>query len=164
MGTKLEDNIDFHIFTYTSSMVGLYHVNKDGNIRYQILYDYLNDVLDDDKRYDGYKESDILSEDYYNPERLYEYSYKEVNTVQLEMEPDNQFDQHPIKVVHKEMGDLGYLPVIHKDNVADIIVNHNLVTVEMVVKGGKYIDIDLNTRQIERGEDPLQVMLTLFYE
>lgn len=54
---------------------------------------------------------------------------KEVGKLSLLQEPDNLFDKHAIKVIHDNLGHIGFIPAKHAIKVNSIIENRNIIHV-----------------------------------
>lgn len=126
-------------------VAGVTQNNPDGKSRQRIIKDYVKEYCDtnrfdrDDYDYWSNKEIEEYGWD------VYQYELFEEDTVDLIPEPDNPYDKNAIKVVHKYMGHVGYIP--RKDNVEllNFLEKHdNKVEISIKLEGGpyKYLDID----------------------
>ncbi|NLW52177.1 MAG: hypothetical protein GXY87_02295 [Tissierellia bacterium] len=157
---KLLDS-DFHVYNFSTYVVGLHHFNEDGENRYQIISDYLNSCVNPKFKYSGYSDEDMIADGFYFGEKIYEYSYSEISTIKLIVEKDNKFDKNPIKVYHNTVKDLGYIPSIHKDKVNDILENYTIVYLELEITGGKFKNVENGV--IVKGETSLGLNVNIFY-
>lgn len=157
---KLQD-LDFHVYNFCTYIVGLHHSNEDGKNRYQLISKYLNSMVNPEYKYSGYSDEDMLANEYYFGEKIYEHSYSEISSIRLIVEEDNKFDKNPIKVYHNTIKDLGYVPSIHKDKVNDIINNSNIMYIELEITGGKFKMVENGV--LIKGETSLGLTINIFY-
>jgi len=85
--------------------------------------------------YEGLSNEEIL-EKYSNKDKIYEVGIYGDYEMQLIPEPENIYDSNAIKVVHKEIGDVGYVPVVNCKKVKKAIEDG--YSVEWRSIGGKY--------------------------
>lgn len=125
--------------TFDTIVAGVTKNNAAGKDRQKIIENYLKD----DNFYDKF---DKNSDDYWSPQdikesnwEVYQYDLHESNTIELIPEPDNPYDKNAIKVIHKEMGDIGYIPKKDNVNLADFINSYSgNVRYSIDFEGGKY--------------------------
>ena len=125
--------------TFDTIVAGVTKNNAAGKDRQKIIENYIKD----DNFYDKF---DKDSDDYWSPQdikefnwEVYQYDLHESNTIELIPEPDNPYDKNAIKVIHKEMGDLGYIPRKDNVNLAKFINSHSgNVRYSIDFEGGKY--------------------------
>lgn len=125
--------------TFDTIVAGVTKNNAAGKDRQKIIENYIKD----DNFYDKF---DKDSDDYWSPQdikefnwEVYQYDLHESNTIELIPEPDNPYDNNAIKVIHKEMGDLGYIPRKDNVNTAKFINSHSgNVRYSIDFEGGKY--------------------------
>lgn len=138
---------------FETIVAGVTQNNPDGKSRQKIIKDYVKEYCDtnrfdrDDYDYWSNKEIEEYGWD------VYQYELFEEGTIDLIPEPDNPHDKNAIKVVHKNMGHIGYIP--RKDNVKlfNFLEKHNNeVELSMKLEGGpyKYLDID----RVEKDSKP----------
>lgn len=125
--------------TFDTIVAGVTKNNAAGKDRQKIIENYIKD----DNFYDKF---DKDSDDYRSPQdikefewEVYQYDLHEDNTIELIPEPDNPYDKNAIKVIHKEMGDLGYIPRKDNVNLANFINSYSgNVRYSIDFEGGKY--------------------------
>lgn len=118
---------------------GITKKNSSGKDRQNILKKYVEENYDfntfdrDDSEY--WSPQEIKDFDF----RVYQYELYEENTIELIPEPENPYDKNAIKVVHKEMGDIGYIPKKDNKNLAKFIEDcHGDVNLSIELEGGRY--------------------------
>lgn len=125
--------------TFDTIVAGVTKNNAAGKDRQKIIENYIKD----DNFYDKF---DKDSADYWSPQdikesnwEVYQYDLHESNTIELIPEPDNPYDKNAIKVIHKEMGDIGYIPRKDNVNLANFINSYSgNVRYSIDFEGGKY--------------------------
>lgn len=134
--------------------------------RQKIIADYLKYSCDinhfdrDDPEY--IKNSDIEEESNYIPDvHYYQYEMEEYDTVSLIPEPDNPYDPKAIKVVHNDMGVLGYIPMDDQNKIKDFLNNNEKITFLLKLKGGPYKYFDEDTYKVKRSISNFNFDLTL---
>ncbi|MDO4778930.1 MAG: hypothetical protein Q4A42_05200 [Tissierellia bacterium] len=159
-----KEDCKFDLEKLSTNIVGLFHPNENGRIRYEVITDYLEENVDEKDRYSGYTDDMMTAEGYIYFDRVYEFDYAEIGTVYLKCEGENVFDKDPIKVYHNEIGDLGYVPFIDKLKVKEIMDNHCLFLTEIVFEGGNYKELNEITKKIVHVIDNFKIRLNLYYE
>lgn len=124
---------------FDTIVAGVTKNNAAGKDRQKIIENYIKD----DNFYDKF---DKDGADYWSPKdikesnwEVYQYDLHESNTIELIPEPDNPYDKNAIKVIHKEMGDIGYIPRKDNVNLANFINSYSgNVRYSIDFEGGKY--------------------------
>lgn len=111
--------------------------------RQQAIEDYcIKEDLDEEDKYDGYSDEDILEEMDYD-EYYYEYGsvFIASNDIKLKEEPDNPYDPNAIMVL-LDNKHIGYVPRIITNKVLPILKNEYGYNMYARIVGGncKYID------------------------
>lgn len=111
--------------------------------RQQAIEDYcIKEDLDEEDKYDGYSDEDILEEMDYD-EYYYEYGsvFITSNDIKLKEEPDNPYDPNAIMVL-LDNKHIGYVPRIITNKVSPILKNKDGYDISARIVGGncKYID------------------------
>lgn len=111
--------------------------------RQQAIEDYcIKEDLDEEDKYDGYSDEDILEEMDYD-EYYYEYGsvFITSNDIKLKEEPDNPHDPNAIMVL-LDNKHIGYVPRIITNKVSPILKNKDGYDISATIVGGncKYID------------------------
>lgn len=125
--------------TFDTIVAGITKNNKAGKDRQKILKSYVKENYD-------YDRFDKDGGDYWSPQdirefewEVYQYEMYEDNTIELMPEPDNTYDKNAIKVVHKVMGDLGYIPKKDNLNLANFIeLSSGNISLSFELEGGRY--------------------------
>lgn len=154
----------FYLNKFSTRVVGIFHLNEQGNLRNDIIHGYLEGKVPEKLRYHGYTDEMMKSKDFFYLDKIYEYNYSEVNTVRLVKEVENPFDVNPVKVYHNELGDLGYIPFVDKQETIRIMEETEIFFIEISFAGGKYKQIDVNTGDILHKESQPCLKLDIFYE
>ena len=125
--------------TFDTIVAGITKDNVAGKDRQKILKSYVKENYDynrfdkDDSEY--WSTADIKEFEW----EVYQYGLFEEGTIDLIPEPNNPYDKNAIKVVHKVMGDLGYIPKKDNVNLANFIeLNSGNINLSFDLEGGKY--------------------------
>ena len=119
-------------------VAGVTKKNDEGKDIQKLISDYVKEWLTYNDAYEGLTNKDIL-EDYYG-DKVYEVDIYDFGDIMFEPEPDNPYDENAIKVIHGELGHIGYVPRTDTSKVLDIIQNDYKVSGEIL--GGKYKYVD----------------------
>ncbi|HEY5562782.1 MAG TPA: HIRAN domain-containing protein [Clostridiaceae bacterium] len=106
----------------------------DGIIQREIKA-MVKEEKDIDNLYKGLSNEEIL-EKYSEKDKIYEVYMHGNHEIKLIPEPENKYDSTAIKVVHEEMGDVGYVPAIDCKKVKRALEEGYLIEWRLV--GGKY--------------------------
>ena len=125
--------------TFDTIVAGITKDNVAGKDRQKILKSYVKENYDynrfdkDDSEY--WSAADIKEFEW----EVYQYELFEEGTIDLIPETNNPYDKNAIKVVHKVMGDLGYIPKKDNVNLANFIeLNSGNISLSFDLEGGRY--------------------------
>jgi len=94
--------------------------------------------------YEGLSNKEIL-ERYSDKDKIYEVKIYGNYEIQLIPEPENRYDHNAIKVVHKEIGHVGYVPVVDCIKVKKALEDGYLIEWRLI--GGKYKCIEYDSEK-----------------
>ena len=137
---------------YTFKVAGITKNNDCNEDIQKLIRAFVRDELEEGcEPYDGLTNKDIL-EDYYD-DRVYE-AFGICGTTEIDFifEPDNPYDANAIKVIHEDVGHIGYVPKADNIKVSEII-NNTKYKVLWEIVGGKYKYVG----QDENDEDRVMV-------
>lgn len=176
----IDDNVDFNLLNNKDKIIseekiistyvaGTKYKNSDGTNRQNIIKNYVKDNHDsdsfdkDDYEYVSNKvieeESRILEIEYY------QYELTEYDSIKLEIEPDNPYDENAIKIIHNKMGHIGYIPRKDTEKVNKILSNKELdVSYKIILLGGKYKYFDTNSYKVRIKSKPFNFDLHITYK
>ncbi|MBX4271861.1 hypothetical protein [Clostridium estertheticum] len=106
--------------------------------------------------YEGLSNKDIL-EDYSDEDKIYEVDIFGSDEMQLIPEPENKFDPNAIKIVHEEIGDVGYVPAVDCKKVNKAIEGG--YSMEWRLIGGKHKQIEYDD---EKGKDVVKIITNTY--
>gem|GEM_PF-2070168 len=106
----------------------------DGIIQREIKA-MVKEEKDIDYLYKGLSNEEIL-EKYSEKDKIYEVYMHGNHEIKLILEPENKYDPIAIKVVHEEIGDVGYVPAINCKRVKKALEDGD--SIEWKLIGGKY--------------------------
>lgn len=120
-------------------VAGVTAKNDEGKDIQKLISSYVKDWLGYNDAYEGLTNKEI-KEDYYG-ERVYEADVFSFDDITFVPEPDNPYDANAIKVMHGELGHIGYVPKNETKRMFEIIENYSYdVSGEII--GGKYKYVD----------------------
>ncbi|MDO5715732.1 MAG: HIRAN domain-containing protein [Tissierellia bacterium] len=140
------------IKTIETYVAGVQHENDQGKFIQKIIKDYVKENYDY-SNFEDYTNKEILED----AEDVWEYDLEEVDSVKLVPEPTNPYDPNAIKIIHEDMGHIGYVPAKMTSKVCKVPDKEATYTLEL--KGGrhKYWDID------EYGEEKVKSETRPYY-
>ena len=118
---------------------------------------------DIDDLYEGLSNEEIL-EKYSDEEKIYEVRMSGDHEIQLIPEPENKYDPSAIKVVHEEIGHVGYVPTVDCKKVKKAIEDGYLIEWRLI--GGKYKCIEYDSEKdkkvvrVNNNEYGIMIILT----
>lgn len=176
----IDDNVDLNSLNNKDKIIteekiistyvaGTKYKNSDGTNRQNIIKNYVKDNHDsdsfdkDDYEYVSNKEieeeSGILDIEYY------QYELTEYDSIKLEIEPDNPYDENAIKIIHNKMGHIGYIPSKDTEKVNQILSNKELdVSYKIILQGGRYKYFDTNSYKVRIKSKPFKFDLYITYK
>lgn len=112
--------------------------------------------------YDGLSNKEIL-EDYSDGDKIYEVDIYGSSEIKLVPDPQNKFDPNAIKVVHEEMGDIGYVPATSCKRVKKVLDGEYSLNWKLIGGKSKYIEYDVEKDKdvVRTNNDTYGIMITL---
>lgn len=113
-------------------------------------------------QYDGLTNKDIL-EMYSEGDKIYEVNINGTSEIQLMPEPENKYDPNAIKVIHAEIGHIGYVPAVECEKVKKVLSKDYSIEWKLIGGKYKYIEYDYdNDKDVVRIQnDTYGVQITL---
>lgn len=154
------------ILTYVA---GTKYKNSDGSNRQNIIKNYVKDNHDSDSfdknDYEYVSNREIEEESRILDIEYYQYELTEYDSIKLEREPDNPYDENAIKIIHDEMGQIGYIPRKDTEKVSQILSNKELeVSYKIILLGGRYKYFDTNSYKVRIKSKPFNFDLHITYK
>lgn len=144
--------------TIDTMVVGLSYDNEDGRSRQDIIREYVEEQIESgmEEAYNGQTDEEILSKDYNS--REYEVTITGDMDLELEAEPDNQYDPNAVKVFLDGEA-IGYIPKEDAKRVKKLIEKEDYFY-EFKILGGRYKEVR-DGEVIERDSD-YKIFLKLY--
>lgn len=154
------------ILTYVA---GTKYKNPDGSNRQNIIKNYVKDNHDSDSfdknDYEYVSNREIEEESRILDIEYYQYELTEYDSIKLERESDNPYDENAIKIIHDEMGQIGYIPRKDTEKVSQILSNKELeVSYKIILLGGRYKYFDTNSYKVRIKPKPFNFDLHITYK
>lgn len=108
--------------------------------------------------YDGISTKE-MKEDGYGTYYKYPKDY-ETDALTFEPEPTNQYDSNAVKVIHKDMGFIGYIPKEDNERLLKLIDSKESFYVDSEVYGGQYKEVD--DGDITTNNEPYGISLRIY--
>lgn len=134
--TVKQEKIKPHEFN--TFIAGVQYENSEGKSIQRIIKAYVQDNYDYNN-FEDYTNKEIKE---YN-ESIWEFDLEEYDTILFEDEPTNEFDPTAIKVIHEEMGHIGYIPKKDKQKLKNFLAKYPEHTVTLTLKGGRHKFVDI---------------------
>lgn len=170
----IDDNIDVSSLNNKNKIISTYvagtkYKNSDGTNRQKIIKNYVKDNHDSDSfdknDYDYVSNKEIEEESGILDIEYYQYELTEYNSIELEREPDNPYDENAIKIIHNKMGQIGYIPRKDTEKVNQILSNKELdVSYKIILLGGRYKYFDTNSYKVRIKSKPFNFNLDITYK
>lgn len=127
-----------HINTY---ITGVTHKNDEGKDIQKLFKNYVS-LNYDSTNFEDYTNDEIIENDL----KINEYNLVEINTINLLPEPNNLYDSNAIKVIHKDIGHIGYIPKDCCVDVKNFIDTDKKIEFIISFRGGKtkFVETDEN--------------------
>jgi len=84
----------------------------------------------------------------------------ETDALTFEPEPTNQYDPNAVRVIHKEMGFIGYIPKEDNVRLLKLLESKDPFYVESEVYGGQYKDVD--DGEMTSNNEPFGISLRIY--
>lgn len=133
-------------------------------ITYNGIQQNIKSMVKEEKEdlYEGLSNKEIL-EEYSEDDKIYEIDICGNNELELIPEPKNKFDSNAIKVVHKEIGNVGYVPTVDCEKVKKALENGYYIAWKLI--GGKYkyieSDFEKDKEVVKISNNTYGIMITL---
>lgn len=170
----IDDNIDVSSLNNKNKIISTYvtgtkYKNSDGTNRQKIIKNYVKDNHDSDSfdknDYDYVSNKEIEEESGILDIEYYQYELTEYNSIELEREPDNPYDENAIRIIHNKMGQIGYIPRKDTEKVNQILSNKELdVSYKIILLGGRYKYFDTNSYKVRIKSKPFNFNLDITYK
>lgn len=170
----IDDNVDVSSLNNKNKIISTYvagtkYKNSDGTNRQNIIKNYVKDNHDSDSfdknDYDYVSNKEIEEESGLLDIEYYQYELTEYNSIELEREPDNPYDENAIKIIHNKMGQIGYIPRKDTEKVNQILSNKELdVSYKIILLGGRYKYFDTNSYKVRIKSKPFNFNLDITYK
>lgn len=153
---KYQSSFDQHFFF---NVVGISKKNDRNEDIQKLIKAFVKDELEYGglDKYEGMTNKEILEYE----EDVYEVDIYGFDEISLEPEPENPYDPNAVKVIHEEIGHIGYVPREYTDRVKTALRND--YEIEWKLAGGrlKYVDDDeykVKTKTLNYG-----VVIDIYY-
>lgn len=125
--------------TLSLYVAGTQHNNDKGKSIQKILKNYIKENYDSND-FSYWTNKELIESDY----DIWEYDLSETNTVTFIPDPGNDYDKTAIKIIHKEMGRVGFVPRKLKKDFNQFIKECPNFETNLIFRGGrhKYVDYD----------------------
>lgn len=95
-------------------------------------------------------------------DRVFEADISGSYEITFEPEPDNPYDPKAIKVIHSEIGHIGYVPREFTDQVHSVLKNKEY-RIEWKLTGGKYKYVDYEEDRVKTGTLNYGITIDVYY-
>ena len=131
--TLYKNKMDFNV-------VGISKTNDKGKDIQSLIGDYVEEQIQAEyiDAYDGMTNKEIIEDG----DRIFEADLSGSFEIKLVPEPENPYDPNAIKVVHNEMGHIGYVPAHTTDKVKDATKGPHRLEWQLLGGKFKYADED----------------------
>lgn len=176
----IDDNVDLNSLNNKDKIIteekiistyvaGTKYKNSDGTNRQNIIKNYVKDNHDSDSfdkdDYEYVSNKEIEEESRILDIEYYQYELTEYDSIKLEIEPDNPYDENAIKIIHNKMGHIGYIPSKDTEKVNQILSNKELdVSYKIILQGGRYKYFDTNSYKVRIKSKPFNFDLYITYK
>lgn len=112
--------------------------------------------------YEGLSNKEIL-EDYSDGDKIYEVDIYGSSEIKLVPDPQNKFDPNAIKIVHEEIGDIGYVPATNCKRIKKVLESGYSLEWKLIGGKSKYIEYDDEKDKdvVRTNNDTYGIMVTL---
>lgn len=153
---KKQPSLDQHFFF---NVVGISKKNDRSEDIQKLIKEFVKDELEYGglDKYEGMTNKEILEYE----EDVYEVDIYGFDEISLEPEPENPYDSNAIKVIHDEIGHIGYVPRDSTDRVKTALQNDYDLEWKLVGGKMKYVDQDeykVRTKTLNYG-----IVINIYY-
>lgn len=137
------DKEDVKFESVSTYVAGVKYSNPYGENRQNIIKDYIkenHDVNLFDKNDPNYVSNKEIEEEsvYDFGKKYYQYELEEFDTIRLDKEPYNPYDENAIGIIHEVMGHIGYIPREDTGKVKKILDSSEKLEYRLKFYGGSY--------------------------
>lgn len=138
---EVQENIVSKTSKFNTYIAGVTHKNDEGKDIQRLFKDYVS-LNYDSTNFEDYTNDEIIENDL----KINEYNLVEINTITLLPEPNNLYDSNAIKVIHKDIGHIGYIPKDCCVDVKNFIDTDKKIEFIISFRGGKtkFVETDEN--------------------
>lgn len=146
---------------FKTYITGLNYSNdKSKNIQ-SLINEYLEENAHN--YFEDYTNSEIKEDDL----DIWQYDHSDFDCIDFIFETDNKYDPNAIKVIHEEMGHIGYIPKNDTSKIKNILNSSNSYHADLDFKGGKhkFLTFDDNGKEkVKTEKRPYYINLVIDYE
>lgn len=138
---EVQENIVSKTSKFNTYIAGVTHKNDEGKDIQRLFKDYVS-LNYDSTNFEDYTNDEIIENDL----KINEYNLIEINTITLLPDPNNIYDSNAIKIIHKDLGHIGYIPKEHCIDVKNFISTDKKIEFIISFRGGKtkFVETDEN--------------------
>lgn len=129
---EVQKNIASKTSKLNTYITGVTHKNDEGKDIQKLFKNYVS-LNYDSTNFEDYTNDEIIENDL----KINEYTLVEINTIYLLPEPNNLYDSNAIKVIHKDIGHIGYIPRDYCVDVKNFIDTDKKIEFIISFRGGK---------------------------
>lgn len=138
---EIQENIVSKTSKFNTYITGVTHKNDEGKDIQRLFKDYVS-LNYDSTNFEDYTNDEIIENDL----KINEYNLVEINTITLLPDPNNIYDSNAIKIIHKDLGHIGYIPSENCIDVKNFISTDKKIEFIISFRGGKtkFVETDEN--------------------
>lgn len=138
---EVQENIVSKTSKFNTYIAGVTHKNDEGKDIQRLFKDYVS-LNYDSTNFEDYTNDEIIENDL----KINEYNLVEINTITLLPDPNNIYDSNAIKIIHKDLGHIGYIPSENCIDVKNFISTDKKIEFIISFRGGKtkFVETDEN--------------------
>ena len=138
---EVQKNIASKTSKLNTYIAGVTHKNDEGKNIQKLFKDYVS-LNYDSTNFEDYTNDEIIENDL----KINEYNLVEINTITLLPDTNNIYDSNAIKIIHKDLGHIGYIPSENCIDVKNFIDTNKKIEFIISFRGGKtkFVETDEN--------------------
>lgn len=129
---EVQKNIASKTSKFNTYIAGVTHKNDEGKDIQKLFKNYVS-LNYDSTNFEDYTNDEIIENDL----KINEYNLVEINTITLLPDPNNIYDSNAIKIIHKDIGHIGYIPSENCIDVKNFISTNKKIELIISFRGGK---------------------------
>lgn len=137
---------------------GVTYENEDGKPIQSLIKQIVSEHLEEYDAYEGLSKKEMCED--YEGERIYQIDSAGVGDIDLVPDMNNEHDPNAVKVYHRELGHLGYVPKEKTSMIKDILRKDGL-KYKWFITGGKYKVC--RDGEVEENEDDYGMRIEILY-